>query len=173
MSLAIDASIVTSLPEMYSSQAWYVSARSAATSVRSSARRKCTTWLSRMLLPKALRSRVYSIVRSMSRSRLRSDEAAPHRRSSWNCSIWNAKPMPSWPITWRCGTRTPSKNSMAVSDESIPTLWIFCFVMPGRFIGTMIRLLFLCTGPSLVLASRQHQSACRPLVIHILLPSMM
>ena len=37
----------------------------ASTSDSNSARRKCTTWLSRILLPKALRSRVYSIVCSM------------------------------------------------------------------------------------------------------------
>ena len=36
--------------------------------------------------------------------------------------------------------------------------------------GTTMRLLFLCGGPSPVLASRQHQSACMPLVIHILVP---
>ena len=52
----------------------------------------------------------------------------------------------------------------------MPILWIFCRVMPGASIGTTIRLLFLCAGPSLVLASRQHQSACMPLVIHILVP---
>ena len=39
---------------------------------------------------------------------------------------------------------------------------------PGVFIGTMIRLLFLCAAPSRVFASRHIQSACRLLVIHIL-----
>ena len=78
--------------------------------------------------------------------------------------------MPSWPIRLRCGTRTLSKNSCAVSELFMPIFLIFCFVMPGASIGTMIRLLFLCTGPSPVLASRQHQSAFKPLVIHILEP---
>ena len=73
-------------------------------------------------------------------------------------------------MRWRRGTRTSSKNSCAVSLLFMPILWIFCLVMPGASIGTTIRLLFLCGGPSLVLASRQHQSAFRPLVIHILLP---
>ena len=44
--------------------------------------------------------------------------------------------------------------------------------MPGASIGTMISDLFCAAGPSLVLASRQHQSACMPLVIHILEPLM-
>jgi hypothetical protein len=50
----------------------------------------------------------------------------------------------------------------------MPILWIFCRVTPVASMGTTMRLLFLCTGPSLVLASRQHQSAFMPLVIHIL-----
>ncbi len=52
----------------------------------------------------------------------------------------------------------------------MPILWIFCRVTPCASSGTIIRLLFLCGEPSLVLASRQHQSALSPLVIHILLP---
>jgi hypothetical protein len=54
----------------------------------------------------------------------------------------------------------------------MPILWIFCRLMPGASIGTMISDLFLCGRPSEVLASRQHQSACMPLVIHILVPLM-
>jgi hypothetical protein len=72
----------------------------------------------------------------------------------------------------RWGTRTLSKNSCAVSLECMPIFSIFWRVMPGASIGTMMSDLFLCTGPSLVLASRQHQSACMPLVIHILEPLM-
>ena len=41
------------------------------------------------------------MVWSISRSRLRSEPAAPHSRSSWNCSIWKVKPRPSWPIRLR------------------------------------------------------------------------
>jgi hypothetical protein len=78
--------------------------------------------------------------------------------------------MPSWPITLACGTRTSSKKSCAVSEASMPILRIFCRLMPDAFIGTMISDLFLCGAPSEVLASRQHQSAFMPLVIHILLP---
>ena len=44
---------------------------------------------------------------------------------------------------------------------------------PCSFIGTQIRVLFLCAGPSEVLASRQIQSAWTPLVVHILPPLMM
>ena len=80
--------------------------------------------------------------------------------------------MPSWPMTLRRGTRTLSKNSCAVSLECMPIFSIFWRVMPGASIGTMISDLFLCAAPSLVLASRQHQSACMPLVIHILEPLM-
>ena len=54
----------------------------------------------------------------------------------------------------------------------MPILWIFCLVMPAASIGSTIRLLLRCAGPSPVLASRQHQSAFRPFVIHILLPLM-
>jgi hypothetical protein len=54
-----------------------------------------------------------------------------------------------------------------VSLLSMPILWIFCLLMPGASIGTTIRLLFLCEGPSDVFASRQHQSAIKPFVIHI------
>jgi hypothetical protein len=43
---------------------------------------------------------------------------------------------------------------------------------PGVFIGTMIRLLFLCAAPSDVFASTHIQSACSELVIHILPPLM-
>ena len=39
-------------------------------------------------------------------------------------------------------------------------------------IGTITSDLLRCTGPSPVLTSMHIQSACRPLVIHILLPSM-
>jgi hypothetical protein len=53
----------------------------------------------------------------------------------------------------------------------MPIFRIFCRVIPGASIGTTIRLLFRCGGPSEVLASRQHQSACSPLVIHIFVPS--
>ena len=81
--------------------------------------------------------------------------------------------MPSWPMTLRRGTRTLSKNSWAVSLESMPIFSIFWRVMPGLFIGTMMSDLFLCAAPSEVLASRQHQSACMPLVIHIFEPLMM
>ena len=56
----------------------------------------------------------------------------------------------------------------------MPILRIFwAMVMPGVFIGTTIRLLFVCAAPSEVLASRHIQSACRLLVIHILAPLMM
>ena len=43
---------------------------------------------------------------------------------------------------------------------------------PLVFIGTQISDLFLCAAPCQVLASRHIQSACRPLVIHILPPLM-
>ena len=65
-----------------------------------------------------------------------------------------------------------SNKICAVSDEFMPIFLIFCVVMPLASIGTMISDLLLCTGPSDVLASRQHQSACMALVIHILLPLM-
>ena len=45
-------------------------------------------------------------------------------------------------------------------------------VTPFAFIGTQISDLLRCLGPSPVLASRHIQSACAPLVIHILPPSM-
>ncbi len=44
--------------------------------------------------------------------------------------------------------------------------------MPFASIGTAISDLFWWTAPSDVLASRQHQSAFMPLVIHILVPEM-
>lgn len=45
-------------------------------------------------------------------------------------------------------------------------------LLPGRFMGRQMRDLFLCGGPSLVLAKRHIQSACAPLVVHILPPLM-
>ena len=45
-------------------------------------------------------------------------------------------------------------------------------VTPFAFIGTQISDLFLCSGPSEVLAMRHIQSAWVPLVVHILPPSM-
>lgn len=44
-----------------------------------------------------------------------------------------------------------------------------CF-LPGRFMGRQMRDLFLCGGPSLVLARRHIQSAWVPLVVHIFPP---
>ncbi|MOA57459.1 hypothetical protein D3C78_1816420 [compost metagenome] len=57
----------------------------------------------------------------------------------------------------------------------MPNFLIFCTSTPLTrwplcLRGTMISDLFLCTGPSDVLASRQIQSAWVPLVIHILEP---
>ena len=81
--------------------------------------------------------------------------------------------MPSSPMRLVCGTRTSSKWIRPVSLDIMPILRIFfALVTPGVFIGTMIRLLFLCAAPSEVLASRHIQSACRLLVIHILAPLM-
>jgi hypothetical protein len=77
----------------------------------------------------------------------------------------------SWPMRLRCGTRTLSKNSCAVSLECMPIFSIFWRVMPGHHRHHDERLVRV-HRPSLVLASRQHQSACRPLVIHILEPLM-
>lgn len=42
--------------------------------------------------------------------------------------------------------------------------------LPGRFMGKQMRDLFLCGGPSLVLARRHIQSAWAPLVVHIFPP---
>ncbi len=70
-----------------------------------------------------------------------------------------------------CGTRTSSKWISPVSLDIMPILRIFfAFVIPGVFIGTMIRLLFLWLAPSEVFASRHIQSACRLFVIHIFAP---
>ena len=61
-----------------------------------------------------------------------------------------------------------------VSDEFMPILRIFLPTdTPLVFIGTMMSDLLRCAGSSEVLASRHIQSACRLLVIHILLPLMM
>src|ERR1700722_18208956 len=50
-------------------------------------------------------------------------------------------------------------------------LSFFTIERPLVFIGTTISDLFLCAWPSPVLASRHIQSACAPLVVHILPPS--
>ena len=162
---------MTSAPPTYSSIARQVSERRHSTSVLSSARRKWITWFSISALPKALRWRVYSMVSSIIRSSEGMPLAAAQSRSSWNCSICMVKPMPRWPTTLRFGTRTSSKKSCAVSDEFMPILWIFCLVMPGLSIGTMISDFALWGAASAsVLTSRQHQSALSPLVIHIFWP---
>src|ERR1700754_803007 len=80
--------------------------------------------------------------------------------------------MPSWPIRLRTGTLTSSKKICAVSELRMPSLSsFFTTCTPLVFIGTQISDLFLCAGPSPVLASRHIQSACVPLVVHILPPS--
>ena len=100
-------------------------------------------------------------------------EAPAKTLSSTNWNIWYGNPIPSWPIRYDCGTFTSSKNSSAVSDECIPSLLIFLALWtPGRLRGTQIKDLFLCSGPPLVFAKRQIQSAWRPFVIHNLLPFM-
>ncbi|MNV76497.1 hypothetical protein D3C71_1698530 [compost metagenome] len=71
----------------------------------------------------------------------------------------------------RCGTRTLSKNTWAVSELRMPSLSrCELKLMPGVFIGTMISDLLMCGLSSEVLASRQMKSALGELVIHILLP---
>ena len=97
--------------------------------------------------------------------------AAPHRRSSWNCIICIMKPMPSWPIRLRRGTRTSSKNTWAVSELRMPSLLSgLSTVMPPASLGTTIRDLLTWGLSSEVLASRQKKSALGELVIHILVP---
>ena len=97
--------------------------------------------------------------------------AAPNSRSSWNCSICIMKPAPSAPMRLRCGTRTLSKNTWAVSELRMPSLSRCGLrVMPGVFIGTTINDLLTCGLSSEVLASRHMKSADGELVIHILLP---
>ncbi len=82
--------------------------------------------------------------------------------------------MPSSPMRQRCGTRTLSKCSCAVSDEFMPAFFsLRATSTPLVFIGTQISVLLRCAEPpSLVLASTQHQSAWVPLVVHILPPLM-
>ena len=73
-------------------------------------------------------------------------------------------------MIFSAGTRTSSNVRIVVSEECIPILEIADLDIPGVSMGTMISDLFLCAGPSLVLARRQDQSDCRPLVIQILVP---
>ena len=54
----------------------------------------------------------------------------------------------------------------------IPIFEMAALVMPGASMGTTIRDLLAWGFPWLVLARRQAQSACSPLVIHILVPEM-
>src|ERR1700760_1620366 len=55
----------------------------------------------------------------------------------------------------------------------MPSLFSFFWMsMPLVFIGTTISDLFLCACPSPVFARRHIQSACAPLVVHILPPLM-
>jgi len=56
-----------------------------------------------------------------------------------------------------------SKNSWRGALLCMPILWIFCRGDGrGPSIGTTIRLLFLCGGPSLVIGEQAAQSACMP-----------
>jgi hypothetical protein len=58
---------------------------------------------------------------------------------------------------WRTGTFTSSKKICAVSDERMPSLSsFFTTCTPLVFIGSTISDLFLCTGPSPVLAEQAH-----------------
>jgi hypothetical protein len=55
--------------------------------------------------------------------------------------------------------------------SNLTILWILLVEIPGVFMGTQMRDLLVCEEPpSLVFARRHIQSACKPLVIHILLP---
>ena len=73
----------------------------------------------------------------------------------------------------RWGTRTSSKWICAVSLECMPSFFsVRATVTPFDFIGTQMRVLLRWVGPSPVLARRQIQSACAPLVVHILPPLM-
>src|SRR5216684_8787764 len=79
--------------------------------------------------------------------------------------------MPSWPMMLRTGTLTSSKKICAVSELRMPSLSsFFTTCTPLVFIGRQISDLFLWAAPSPVLASKHIQSACVPLVVHILPP---
>ncbi|CFN70366.1 Uncharacterised protein [Bordetella pertussis] len=82
------------------------------------------------------------------------------------------KPMFSAPMRLETGTRTSSKNSSAVSEARSTSLSSLRETLtPGVSSGTMMSDLFLCGPPSCeVLHSRQIQSPCTPLVIHIFEP---
>ena len=68
----------------------------------------------------------------------------------------------------------PDQQIWAVSDAHMPSLCSFLArTTPGVFMGTTMRLLFTWALSPEVLANRQIQSFCMPLVIHILVPLMM
>ena len=70
--------------------------------------------------------------------------------------------MPSSPMRKRCGTRTLSKCSCAVSDEFMPAFFsLRATSTPWVFIGTQISVLLRCADPpSLVLG--EHAAPSRP-----------
>src|SRR5713226_7366282 len=79
--------------------------------------------------------------------------------------------MPSWPMMLPTGTLTSSRNIWAVAELRMPSLSsFFTTYTPLVFIGTQISDLLRWAEPSAVLARGHIQSACVPLVDHILPP---
>jgi hypothetical protein len=79
-----------------------------------------------MLLPKALRWRVYSMVWSIRRSRLRSAAGRAPQPLFLELQHLEGEAQAFLADQVALGTRTLSKNSCAVSELCMPILWIFC-----------------------------------------------
>ena len=147
-----------------------MSERTASTSVLSSASLNWTIWLSSSGRPNTLRCGRTPTVSSISRSsRPRRDRAPQPLFLELLHLVDEALAFLADRLC--SGTFTSSKKICAVSELRMPILSsFFATWTPLVFIGREISDLFLCTGPSPVLASRHIQSACGPLVVHILPP---
>ena len=114
-----------------------VKTRPMTASVFSSASLNWVFWKSPIVLPKALRPAVYSIVHSITVSATMAERIACASRSCASLVIISSKPRPSSPSIAEAGTRRSSKKS---SDVSCPFMPILCRFLPrrkpGRWVST-------------------------------------
>ncbi len=143
--------------------------------VATSASLNLVFWKAKTGLPKACRSFVYFSVWARDSSIAVTAATARTRRSCGNCCINWMKPCPSsTPSRFVAGTRTPSKNSSAVSCPCWP---IFFSTRPrlkpsSPSVSTTISEMPLAAFSGSVLATMTTRLACRPLEMKVFEPSM-
>ena len=167
----MEAFTAVSSPWSYWSEHWAQKALFTSICAFSSASLKRVFWNAATLMPNALRSCTYWMVRSSMPSHAATEPSARIRRSRGSSFIRLAKPRPSPPRIWSTPTRTFSKNSSEVSAACWP---IFSRLRPrakpGSEVSTVTRLMPREPAFGSVLQASTITSQCWPLVIKVFWP---